>query len=155
MVLAVVAPPPVHAADQQPLPIPRFAALRSDLVNMRAGPGERYPIAWSYNRRDLPVEIVDQFDVWRKIRDPNGTEGWVHQQMLTGHRMGYVTLDRAKLFKSADEASGISAGLQQGVLVKLLKCPKQSSFCKVETGGYQGWIKRSDIWGIYPAESIE
>src|SRR6185312_15826767 len=73
------------------LPLPRFAALRSDEVNMRAGPGTRYPINWVYKRRDLPVEIEREFEVWRLVKDPDGTKGWVHQATLTGRRTLIVT----------------------------------------------------------------
>ena len=73
------------------LPLPRFAALRSDEVNLRAGPGTRYPIDWVYKRRDLPVEILREFEVWRLIQDPDGIKGWVHQATLTGRRAFIVT----------------------------------------------------------------
>ena len=65
------------------LPIPRFAVLRSDEVNLRTGPGPRHPVDWVIRRRDLPVEITAEFDTWRRIRDIEGTEGWVHQSLLT------------------------------------------------------------------------
>ena len=68
------------------LPLPRFAALRSDEVNLRAGPGTRYPIEWVYKRRELPVQIQREFEVWRLVQDPDGIKGWVHQATLTGRR---------------------------------------------------------------------
>src|SRR5438876_886029 len=75
----------VPAAEKN-LPVPRFVSLRSEQVNVRTGPGERYPIEWVFTRRDLPVEIVAEFENWRKIRDSEGSEGWVHQRMLAGRR---------------------------------------------------------------------
>ncbi|MFT8644234.1 SH3 domain-containing protein [Gluconacetobacter sp.] len=68
------------------LPLPRFAALRADEVNMRSGPGQRYPIEWVYHRRDLPVKIEREFDVWRLVEDSDGQKGWVHQATLVGTR---------------------------------------------------------------------
>ena len=73
------------------LPLPRFAALRSDEVNLRAGPGTRYPIEWIYKRRELPVQIQREFEVWRLVQDPDGIKGWVHQATLTGRRSFIVT----------------------------------------------------------------
>src|ERR1700745_1267941 len=73
-------------AAEKGLPVPRFVTLRSDQVNVRTGPGERYPIEWVFTRKGMPVEILAEFDVWRKIRDWQGTEGWVHQRMVTGNR---------------------------------------------------------------------
>ncbi len=147
--------PLAWSAENGTLALPRFASLRSDQVNMRSGPGERYPIEWSYHRRDLPVEITAEFEAWRKIRDPNGGEGWVHQQMLTGRRMASVVVDKAKLYKTADDSGAMVAALQKGLIVKLAKCPKAMTLCKVEAGSAQGWVKRSEIWGIYPGEFIE
>ena len=68
------------------LPLPRFVTLRANEVNLRSGPGTRYPIDWVYRRSGMPVEIIDEFDTWRRIRDWQGTEGWVHQSMVQGRR---------------------------------------------------------------------
>jgi len=76
---------PADAAEKN-LPVPRFVTLRTDPVNVRTGPGERYPIDWVYHRKDLPVEIIAEFENWRKIRDADGTTGWVHERMVTGRR---------------------------------------------------------------------
>ena len=83
---AAVVPPAASRGTSTGLPLPRFAALRADSVYMRRGPGSRYPIEWVYKRRDLPVEIEREFDVWRLIEDPDGIKGWVHQATLVGTR---------------------------------------------------------------------
>ncbi len=68
------------------LPLPRYAALRSDEVNMRAGPGQRFPILWVYHRRGMPVRIEREFDVWRLVEDQTGQKGWMQQATLAGGR---------------------------------------------------------------------
>ena len=68
------------------LPIPRFVSLRADEVNMRTGPGVRYPIDWVYARQGLPVQVIGEFEAWRQIRDSEGSTGWVHRTMLSGRR---------------------------------------------------------------------
>ncbi|WP_408871347.1 SH3 domain-containing protein [Gluconacetobacter johannae] len=90
---ASVPPAAPGAPDRDPdkgtvtsLPLPRFAALRADEVNMRSGPGQRYPIQWVYHRRNLPVKIEREFDVWRLVEDSDGQKGWVHQATLVGTR---------------------------------------------------------------------
>src|SRR5437660_12925684 len=70
-------------------PLPRFASLRSDEVNVRTGPGTRYPVDWVFKRKGMPVEIVAEYENWRKIRDWQGASGWVHQSLLTGKR-GFI-----------------------------------------------------------------
>ena len=89
----VVAGPPALAQSRgtETLPIPRYVSLRSDEVNIRTGPGVQYPIEWVFTRRHMPVEVVEQFEHWRKIRDIEGTTGWVHQSMLSGKRYSIVT----------------------------------------------------------------
>ena len=87
------------------LPLPRFAALRSDEVNLRAGPGTRYPIQWVYKRRELPVEILREFEVWRLVQDPEGIKGWVHQATLTGRRSFIVTGGDATLRRDAQDGA--------------------------------------------------
>ena len=66
------------------LPIPRFVTIRANQVNMRTGPGVRYPVDWEYRRAGLPVEIVSEYGTWRKIRDWQGDEGWMHQRRMSG-----------------------------------------------------------------------
>lgn len=136
------------------LPLPRFVSLRSDQVNMRAGPGARYPVDWVYMRRELPVEVIQEYETWRKIRDPDGAEGWVHQSMLTGRRTIMVRKDKAMLRRTADDTASAAAYLSQGVVGKLLQCPKGSDYCRVEVEGYQGWLRRNELWGAYKAEAI-
>ena len=90
-VLLAIAAGPAAADDR--LPVPRFVTLKGDEVNVRAGPGRRYPINWVFLRRSMPVEVVAEFDTWRKIRDFEGIEGWVHQSLLSGRRGALILGD--------------------------------------------------------------
>lgn len=143
------------AGETSGLPLPRFVSLRSDEVNLRAGPGVRYPIDWIYARKDLPVEVIAEFEAWRKIRDWQGTEGWVHQSMLTGRRM-MVVLGAARNLRASDsESADPVAVLEPGVLGRIVQCPRNRDFCRVEVDHSQGWLKREEIWGVYKGEWIE
>jgi SH3-like domain-containing protein len=154
LALVVMALATAHAQGSG-LPLPRFVSLRSDQVNMRAGPGVRYPVDWVYLRQDLPVEVIAEFDTWRKIRDPDGAEGWVHQSMLTGRRNVMIRQDKAMLRRTADDIASPSAWLQAGVLGKLIQCPRDSIYCRVEVSGYQGWLRRDEVWGVYRSETVD
>src|SRR5271167_3380417 len=72
------------------LPIPRFASLRASDVNLRTGPGTRYPIDWVFTHQGMPVEITAEYEMWRRVRDAEGDEGWVHKNALTGKRSAIV-----------------------------------------------------------------
>ncbi|MFA7429927.1 MAG: SH3 domain-containing protein [Rhodospirillaceae bacterium] len=142
-------------AQSSGLPLPRFVSLRSDQVNMRSGPGVRYPVDWVYLRRNLPVEVIAEFDTWRKIRDPDGAEGWVHQSMLAGRRTVFVRTGRAPLRRTADDEGMPAALIEDGVVGRLMQCPTGSEFCRVEIAGFQGWLKREEFWGVYRTEFVE
>jgi SH3-like domain-containing protein len=149
--------PPNEQASGKPdgLPLPRFVSLRPDSVNLRVGPSARYPIEWIYVRRGLPVEIIAEFDTWRRIKDPAGTEGWVHSSMVSGKRTAMVTGEVVRpLLRTMDGKPDTVANVEPGVIVAVEKCPQGSALCRVDAGGAVGWISRDALWGVYPAEVI-
>lgn len=137
------------------LPLPRYVSLRASEVNVRTGPGVRYPVDWVFHRHGLPVEIVAEFDTWRKIRDAEGTEGWVHQSLLSGKRTLLVTGKTRSLYRKPSGDSRVLAAAERNVVGKLLACPRKSTWCQVGIGAFEGWMKRSAFWGVYPDEVIE
>jgi SH3-like domain-containing protein len=136
------------------LPVPRFAALRSDDVNLRAGPGFRYPIAWVYKRRYLPMEIEREFEVWRLVQDPDGIRGWVHQATLTGLRTFMVQGEDATLRAEPKDDAAAVAILKVGVIGRIRSCDAGSDWCRMQVGDYRGYLKRSQFWGALPNEVI-
>ena len=160
------APAPAPAEEPKPpeaevnkgsatgLPLPRFVALRSDEVNLRAGPGTRYPIDWVYKRRDLPVEILREFEVWRLVQDPDGIKGWVHQATLTGRRSVMVTGGDATLRRDPKDNASAVAILKPGVIGRMRSCPAGSDWCQVQVGDHRGYLKRGQFWGTLPDEVV-
>jgi SH3-like domain-containing protein len=132
---------------------PRFASLRSDKVYLRVGPSADYPIQWVYIRKGLPVEILANFDIWRKIRDFDGTEGWVNQQLLSGHRSALVTGSVRDLRHDPKPEADIVARLEPGVVAQLAHC--DPVWCELKVDGYRGWLKREEFWGLEPGEVVE
>ena len=128
------------------LRVPRFVSMNSSKVNVRAGPGTRYPIKWVFQRKTLPVQIIAESDTWRKIRDFEGIEGWVHQRMLSGRRRAVVTGAIQQLKREPQETAKTVALLEPGVILRLEKC--SGAWCLVEGGSYEGWIGRQSIWGV-------
>ena len=147
--------PAVRAATvgkQTGLPVPRYVSLRSGEVNVRAGPGSRYPIEWVFKRRSLPVEVVAEFDTWRKIRDFEGTEGWVHQSMLSGLRMIQVIGQIRTLRRDPGSSAPAVARMEPGVLANLENC--QQKWCEIQVSGLSGWVSRAHIWGVGVKEGL-
>ncbi|MFD2204745.1 SH3 domain-containing protein [Kiloniella antarctica] len=136
------------------LPLPRFVSFRSGEVNMRAGPGTRYPISWIYHRRRLPVEIIDEFDTWRQIRDWQGTEGWVHQSMLKGQRSMMVTGAVRTIYDDPEVTSRPVVQAEAGVIGELDSC-NSNDWCQVEIKDITGWLQRSALYGSYKGEIFD
>lgn len=142
-----------RASAESGLEVPRFVALRSGEVNVRTGPGQRYPILWVFQRRYLPVEIIAEFDTWRRVRDREGAVGWVHQSTLTGRRSVIVTGPTRTLKRRPEPAAPPVAQAEAGVIAHLLECA--GGWCRVDAGGYKGWLKRAEIWGVYANETVD
>jgi len=133
--------------------LPRFVSLRSDQVNLRVGPGENYPIQWVLTRKEMPVEIVKEFERWRMIRDWQGTEGWVHERMVSGKRSVVVKGGVRALHRLPDAAAEVVARAEPGVLAHLVEC--RGAWCRIEAADITGWVQRSEVWGVYPDEIVQ
>ncbi len=158
-VAALLFLPRAALAEASANPLPRFVSLRSDEVNLRTGPGMRYPIEWVLTKREMPVEVIAEHETWRKIRDAQGSEGWVHQTMLTGKRTVLVTgqggIKASLLVQAPQDGAPTIAKVEPGVVGRLLQCPRGKDYCKVELEGVQGWLKRGNFYGLKANEVIE
>ena len=153
---------PASRADQigkaSGLAVPRYVSLKSDRVNLREGPSKENRTTWIFQRAGLPVEITAEFETWRKVRDSEGSEGWVLHSLLSGRRTGLVTpwkKDGTPVTvrgKPADDAAA-TAKLEPNVLANIRSCDK--TWCRVNGPGFDGFVKQVDLWGVYPNEVIE
>jgi SH3-like domain-containing protein len=135
------------------LPIPRFVSLKTNEVNMRTGPGTRYPIDWVLTRKGLPVEIIAEYDIWRRIRDPEGDEGWVHKSALSGRRSAIVTEQIGNLHESEEATSPIFAKLEIGAQGLVVSCNVAS--CRLKFDDADGYLLKTNLWGVYLTEIIK
>jgi SH3-like domain-containing protein len=144
-------------ATTSALPVPRFVSLKADRVNVRGGPDKDHDVAWIYTRIGWPVEITAESENWRRIRDFDGTEGWVYHSMLSGKRTASVRLksktEIAPLYAKPDTQSAVEARLQSGVLGTVKHCT--GAWCRLVGEGFDGWIEQNRLWGVYPDEKIE
>ena len=138
------------------LPLPRFASTKFNEVNVRAGPSRDHDVVWKFMKSGIPVEITQEFDIWLRIRDSEGDEGWVQKSLLSGKRGGFITPWEKKgtvpLRDKPDPAGRIVANLDPKVLVEILECTGQ--WCRVSAAGNKGWVDQSRLWGAYPGESF-
>lgn len=164
--LAVLAGPTSEALAQAAkgatgLPLPRFVSLKSKRVNLRVGPGKDYAVSWLYLKAGLPVEIIQEYDNWRRIRDADGTEGWVNHSLLSGERAALTApWMRGKgedifveMRHDASANAGLVAKVQPGVVMKIEEC--NGDWCRVVADGTEGWVNQTQIWGAYPGEAFK
>jgi SH3-like domain-containing protein len=138
------------------LPVPRFVSLKAEKVNVRRGPSSEHPVAWVFQRKGLPVEIVAEFENWRRIRDSEGEEGWILQSMLAGKRTAVVAPWRGQqltqLHSAANKASSVQAQLAAGAMGDVANC--DGKWCEISAGGYEGYVQQEMLWGVYPGETV-
>ena len=158
----VLAQPSANPSGQ---PLPRFASTHSKPINVRVGPGKRYDVAWIYVKSSIPVEIVKEFDTWRKIRDISGEEGWVHQSLLSNRRIGRIKANDAEkiaLYEKPSSNASVSALLGAAYPLGIEKC--DGVWCEVKVkfttpGGKEktlsGHIMQMAIWGVYGGEKFD
>jgi SH3-like domain-containing protein len=142
--------------------LPRFASTRAQPINVRVGPGTRYDIAWEFKKSGLPVEIIQEFDVWRKIEYIDGEQGWIHQNLLTKRRSAitrpFNAAGRTAIYAQPLEGAKVRAWLEAGFLVTIKKC--ENGWCEVETPSaegvrrFAGHIVQFELWGVYPDEVV-
>ena len=139
------------------LPVPRFVSLKAGRVNVRVGPGEDYKIAWVFTKPGLPIEVIQEFDTWRRIRDSDGMVGWVFQSLLSGKRTAVVAPwakgDPRPIRRDASPEAAITAYLEPGVMGEIDRC--KDDWCRISGERFSGWITQDQLWGVYPDEQID
>ena len=138
------------------LPIPRFVSLKTDKVNVRKGPSSDHAVAWVFQSKGLPVEIVAESETWRRVRDAEGSEGWILHNMLGGKRTALIAPTRKGSYVNMMSEPSLEAApvarLASGVLGDIKSC--DGAWCRVLASGYDGYVDQNMIWGAYPGEVV-
>ena len=143
LALAALIAMPAHAEDRD---VPYWASLRVDEVNMRVGPSENYPIDWVYHRQGLPVKVVRLYQGWRRVRDPDGAEGWIVARLLNPERTAVVIgKGLAPMRAGASASSALRWNVEPGVVGKLGEC--DDGWCEFAVAKRAGWVEQDRLWG--------
>ncbi|TDK43872.1 SH3 domain-containing protein [Antarcticimicrobium luteum] len=132
------------------LPLPRFVSLKAGEGNVRRGPSLTHRIDWVFKRRDMPLQITAEHGHWRRVQDRDGAGGWVHYALLSGVRTVLVEQDMLAVHARADDATPVIARFELGVVARLGEC--SHDWCRISAGGYRGWTRKSNLWGVDPDE---
>ncbi|MEE9387590.1 MAG: SH3 domain-containing protein [Paracoccaceae bacterium] len=128
------------------LPLPRFVSLKTSEGNVRRGPSLSHKIDWVFTRRNMPLEVTDEFGHWRRVHDKDGAGGWVHYSLLSGVRMVIIETDLLPLYVKPDSETQVSAYAEAGVVARLGEC--DVSWCRISTDGIRGWAAKDALWGV-------
>ena len=153
-------------AQTSGLPVPRFVSLKSDRVHIRQGPGTDHKVLWVFRRAGLPVEVLQEFETWRQVRDADGTLGWVLQTLVSGRRTALVlpweqkaaeskgaAVPQTALLADEKESAKPVAFVEAGVIANIRSCT--GKWCYVSVGDYRGYIQQKKLWGVYEGEAVK
>ena len=136
------------------LEIPRYVSLKSNDANIRVGPSINYPIEIKYIIKNYPLEVIEEYEDWRKVKDFKNNIGWIHKSLISGTRTGIVLSNDSKNIKLLNTLDGNIIGeIGKGNIVFLEKC--KIYWCLISSGNFKGWIDKKYIWGVKEKEIIK
>ncbi|WP_297771027.1 SH3 domain-containing protein [uncultured Roseovarius sp.] len=155
--VALIALVPIASISQERgpvtnLPLPRYVSMKASEGNVRRGPSLTHRIDWVFKRRDIPLEITAEHGHWRRVRDRDGAGGWVHYTLLSGVRTASVEVEMLDLLTDPDPGAMVVARLEQGVIARVEEC--EPDWCALVAAGYDGWARKSALWGIGDQETF-
>ena len=133
------------AAAQSEVELPYWASISVDEARMRKGPSPDVPVMWEYRRRDLPVKVVARHENWRKVEDPDGTQGWMAARLLSRTRTAIVTGTIRPMREDASVSAAVAYRAEPGVVGRISDC--KNGWCLFDVQGRKGWIQTDHIWG--------
>ena len=139
---AVVGP---ASAQSDPVKLPYWASISVDEARMRKGPSPDVPVIWEYRRKDLPVKVVARHETWRKIEDPDGTQGWMAARLLSRTRTAIVTGEIRAMRDEPSLSAAVAYRAEPGVVGRITDCA--DGWCRFDVKGRKGWIQTDHIWG--------
>ncbi|MGV1683349.1 SH3 domain-containing protein [Sphingopyxis sp. NJF-3] len=140
--LAAIGPAAAQSSDPE---LPYWASISVDEARMRKGPSPDVPVIWEYRRRDLPVKVIARHETWRKVEDPDGTQGWMAARLLSRTRTAIVTGGVRPMRQSPEPAASVAYRAEAGVVGRITDCKK--GWCLLDVKGKRGWIETDHIWG--------
>lgn len=143
-------------SSESGLALPRMVSIRADNINARSGPGTKYPIEWIYKQKGAPLEIINEFELWRQVRDWDGDVSWIHKTRLTGRRfVKIITPGENNIYAKDKYDSKVVAKVEDSVIGEIKKCPKGSEFCLIKFESIEGWVAKKNLFGVYENEVIK
>jgi SH3-like domain-containing protein len=141
-----------QAASAPQRQTPYWASLSAGQARMRTGPGRNYPASWLYQRQGLPVQVIEVYPGWRKVRDPDGVEGWMIGNLVSDQRTAMVKANIAELRDTPNPGAKVLWRAEVGVIGRVLKCG--SGWCRIDVHGRGGYVEATSLWGVDANEML-
>lgn len=141
------------AVAQTGKPVPYWVSISAAKARMRTGPGANFPASWEYVRADLPLQVVQVHKEWRKVRDPDGTEGWMRSFLLSEQRTAIVRGGVQTLHASPDAGTKVVWRVEPGVVGRISRCA--AGWCAFAVQGRSGYVRTTALWGVAPGETVD
>ena len=133
--------------------LPRYVSLKSNESNLRVGASKEYPIVLTYIIENFPLEITNEYQQWREVKDINGNQGWMHKSLFQGDRYGIINNNHSEPTQIFNKPKGVVIWkIGNRNIVKINKCLK--SWCHINFNDAKGWINKINIWGVYKEEEF-
>lgn len=139
-------------ADAQNRKMPYYGSIAASKARMRTGPGRNFPASWLYQRADLPVKIIDKHKEWRKVEDPDGTQGWMQGNLLSETRTGVVMGTNADMLDAPRFSAKLLWRAAPGVVGRISKCAR--GWCWFDVRGRAGYVEANRLWGVDSGEQL-
>lgn len=150
--LSLAVPVAAIAADAQPRP-PYWASIRAGQARMRTGPARTYPASWLYRRAELPLKVVAVFKEWRKVEDPDGTQGWMQVNLLSTTRTAMVRgTEPAPMLEQPTAGARLLWRAAPGVVGRVSGCG--NGWCRLDVKGRAGFVEAGALWGVEAGETL-
>ncbi len=130
-----------------------FGSIKWNKANVRTGPGQQYPIEWEFHKKNLPVEIINKYGSWLKIRYLDEDVGWVHQRLISTSRFVMINGSTQIIRDKPNNLSKAILIAEDKVIASLLSCNKK--WCKINIKQKNGWILKQYLWGVYQSEILD
>ena len=133
--------------------LPYLASIQASRARMRTGPARTYPASWLYLRAGLPVRVVAIHKEWRKVEDPEGTQGWMQGNLLSHTRTAIIrSAQPIAMRERPSPAAKLLWRAAPGVVGRVTQCG--GGWCLLDVMGQAGYVEVAGLWGVEPGETL-
>lgn len=101
--------------------------------------------------RQSPLEVLVKLDKWTKVRDHEGTIGWVENETLAARntpRLVMVNVATADIRTAADAGANVVFDAQRNVVLEITSTVAPVGWLAVKhRDGQMGFVRLLQVWG--------